>query len=128
MTIKFSEDIVPLSSLKINPGKILSQITKTHRPVLVTSRGRGVAVVQSLKDYEEEEGFIVKNPRDAIKQAYQAGLISEGHIWMDALKDRNLTTHTYHERVAVEIEEKIRNAYFPILEALYLDFRNKVSK
>ena len=54
MTIKFSEDIVPLSSLKINPGKILSQITKTHRPVLVTSRGRGVAVVQSLKDYEEE--------------------------------------------------------------------------
>ena len=55
MAIKFSEDIVPLSSLKINPGKIVSQVTKTHRPVLVTSRGRGVAVVKSLKDYEEEE-------------------------------------------------------------------------
>jgi len=51
---KFSEDIVPLSDLKINPGKVVSQVDKTHRPVLLTSRGRGVAIVQSLKDYESE--------------------------------------------------------------------------
>jgi len=54
MGIKFSEDIVPLSDLKVNPGKIVSQVAETHRPVLLTSRGRGVAVVQSLKDYEAE--------------------------------------------------------------------------
>ncbi|NTU41872.1 MAG: type II toxin-antitoxin system Phd/YefM family antitoxin [Nitrospirales bacterium] len=53
MGTKFSEDVIPLSDLKINPGKVLSQVTETHRPVLVTSRGRGVAVVQALKDYEE---------------------------------------------------------------------------
>lgn len=52
--IKFSEDVVPLSDLKVNPGRVVSQVDKTHRPVLLTSRGRGVAVVQSLKDYEEE--------------------------------------------------------------------------
>ena len=51
---KFSEDIVPLSDLKVNPGKVVSQVDKTHRPVLLTSRGRGVAIVQSLKDYESE--------------------------------------------------------------------------
>lgn len=51
---KFSEDIVPLSDLKINPGKVVSQVDKTHRPVLLTSRGRGVAVVQSLQDFEDE--------------------------------------------------------------------------
>ena len=50
--IKFSEDIIPISDLKVNPGRIINQVEKTHRPVLVTSRGRGVAIVESLKDYE----------------------------------------------------------------------------
>ena len=51
---KFSEDIVPLSDMKVNPGRIVNQVDKTRRPVLLTNRGRGVAVVQSLKDYETE--------------------------------------------------------------------------
>ena len=51
---KFSEDIVPLSAMKVNPGRVVNQVDKTRRPVLLTNRGRGVAVVQSLKDYETE--------------------------------------------------------------------------
>ncbi len=51
---KFSEDIVPLSDLKMNPGRVVNQVDKTHRPVLLTNRGRGVAIVQSLRDYEAE--------------------------------------------------------------------------
>ncbi len=51
---KFSEDIVPLSDMKVNPGRVVNQVDKTRRPVLLTNRGRGVAVVQSLKDYEIE--------------------------------------------------------------------------
>ena len=59
--VKFSEDVVSLGDLKINPGRIVNQIDSTHRPVLLTNRGRGVAVVQSLKDYEagtEERAFM----------------------------------------------------------------------
>ena len=59
--IKYSEDIVPITDLKINPGKVLNQVSKTRRPVLLTSRGRGVAVVESVKDYEEkteEQAFL----------------------------------------------------------------------
>jgi prevent-host-death family protein len=59
--IKYSEDVVPISDLKINPGRIIKQVDKTHRPVLVTSRGRGVAIVESLRDYEaksEEQAFL----------------------------------------------------------------------
>ena len=58
---KFSEDIVLLSDLKVNPGRVVSQVDKTHRPVLLTSRGRGVAVVQSVRDFEakaEERAFL----------------------------------------------------------------------
>jgi prevent-host-death family protein len=51
---KFSEDIVPLSDMKVNPGRVVHQVDQTRRPVLLTNRGRGVAVVQSLKDYETE--------------------------------------------------------------------------
>ena len=55
MSIKFSEDVVPLTDLKINPGKIVNHAKDTHRPVLLTSRGRGVAVVQALDEYEKSE-------------------------------------------------------------------------
>lgn len=61
MPTKFSEDIVPLSDLKVNPGGIVKQVRQTRRPVLLTSRGRGVAVVQALADYEgeaEERAFL----------------------------------------------------------------------
>jgi prevent-host-death family protein len=53
MDTVFSEDIIPLSDLKINPGKVVTRTTDTHRPILLTSRGRGVAVVQGLDDYEK---------------------------------------------------------------------------
>jgi prevent-host-death family protein len=61
MPTKFSEDVLPLSDLKVNPGKVVSQVKATRRPVLLTSRGRGVAVVQALADYEtnsEERSFL----------------------------------------------------------------------
>jgi len=61
MQTKFSEDIVPVSVLKLNPGKIVKQVQEVHRPVLLTSRGRGVAVVQALQDYEanmEQQSFM----------------------------------------------------------------------
>ncbi len=61
MQTKFSKDVVPLSDLKINPGKVVNQVKETHRPVLLTSRGRGIAVVQGLDEYEknvEELAFV----------------------------------------------------------------------
>ena len=61
MQVKFSEDVIPLSDLKINPGKVVGRAQDTHRPILLTSRGRGIAVVQGLEDFErtaEELRFV----------------------------------------------------------------------
>ncbi|MFZ5592981.1 MAG: type II toxin-antitoxin system Phd/YefM family antitoxin [Pseudomonadota bacterium] len=55
MAVKFSEDVIPLSDMKINPGRVIKHVCEEHRPALLTSRGRGVAVVQSLSDYERSE-------------------------------------------------------------------------
>lgn len=61
MQTKFSEDVVSLSDLKVNPGKVINHANDSHRPVLLTSRGRGVAVVQGLDEFEkngEELAFV----------------------------------------------------------------------
>jgi len=60
-TVKFSEDVVPLGDLKVNPGKVVRRADETGRPVLLTSRGRGVAIVQGLSEFEaaqEEREFM----------------------------------------------------------------------
>ena len=61
MVTRFSEDVVPLTDMKTNPGRVVRHTEKAHRPVLLTRRGRGVAVVQSVDDYEaaeEERAFM----------------------------------------------------------------------
>jgi prevent-host-death family protein len=74
--IKFSEDVVPLSDLKVNPGKIVNRANDNKRPILVTSRGRGVAVVQGLEEYEMLEEKV------AFMQAVVKGLVEvkEGKV------------------------------------------------
>ncbi len=69
MQIKFSEDVVPLSDLKVNPGKIVTRANDNKRPILVTSRGRGVAVVQGLEEYE------ILEEKVAFMQAVAQGLM-----------------------------------------------------
>ncbi len=58
MTTKFSEDVVPLTDLKINPGKVVNHAKESGRPILLTSRGRGVAVMQGLDEYEKDKETI----------------------------------------------------------------------
>ena len=61
METRFSEDVVPLTDLKTNPGRIVRHAAEAGRPVLLTRRGRGVAVVQSVAEYEsdaEERAFM----------------------------------------------------------------------
>ena len=77
-----------------------------------------------LKDYLESEGYIVKSPRETVKQAFQIGLIDNGHVWIDALSNRNLTTHTYDEELANKMTSEILNDHLPELEKMY----DKLSK
>jgi len=72
-----------------------------------------------MKDYLEAQGFQVKSPRETIKQAYQSGLIDNGHVWIDTLTDRNLTVHTYDEELAKKIIEDIVYVYYPELRKFY---------
>ncbi|WP_151704490.1 type II toxin-antitoxin system Phd/YefM family antitoxin [Nitrincola alkalilacustris] len=78
MQVKFSEDVIPLSDLKINPGKVIGRFQDTHRPILLTSRGRGVAVVQGLEDYERtaEELRFVKAVAQGLMDVREGNTVS----------------------------------------------------
>ncbi|MGD0168401.1 MAG: type II toxin-antitoxin system Phd/YefM family antitoxin [Smithella sp.] len=86
--IKYSEDIVPITDLKINPGRIVNQVDKTRRPVLLTSRGRGVAVVESVKDYEEKTE----------EQAFLRGVVQG---LMDIEEDREISLAEVKKRMGM---------------------------
>ena len=81
---------------------------------------------KTLKDLLEEEGFSPKTPRDAIKFALQAGHISDGHTWLDALEKRNLMAHTYDEEKATMAIDLIKNRYALILQELQVYLIKKV--
>lgn len=80
---------------------------------------------KTLKDFLESQGFEVKSPRETLKQAYQVDLIKDGHLWMQALEDRNLTSHTYDEATSLKVEQLIKENYFPLLKHLFQTLKNK---
>jgi nucleotidyltransferase substrate binding protein (TIGR01987 family) len=80
-----------------------------------------------IKDYLEEQGYAdIKSPRGSLKKAFETGVISNGHAWMDLLVDRNLTAHTYDEQKAAAIEQMIKQKYYPLLSALLETFQQKL--
>jgi len=48
----FSRDVHPITDFKAKGSAIVEQARQTGRPVLITQRGRGVAVVVSLDEFE----------------------------------------------------------------------------
>ena len=83
---------------------------------------------KTIKDYNESEGLITKTPREAIKQAFQMDIIQDGHAWVDALEDRNLTSHIYDEEIVLLIVSKIKDRYFKMLKDLLIELEKHESK
>ncbi len=79
-----------------------------------------------MKDYLNFLGYDVKSPREAIKQAYNNEIISNGELWLMALSDRNLTVHIYDEAYANEVYCKIKDEYYLLLKQLYRAFKDKI--
>ena len=76
-----------------------------------------------LKDYFEYQGnTAITGSRDATREAFNKGLIKDGEGWMEMIKSRNQSSHTYNQEVADEITEKIIQQYY----ALFAEFKNKI--
>lgn len=73
---------------------------------------------KTLKRMLEEEGVRSGTPRETIRAAFAAGWLDDEEAWLEMLRDRNLTSHTYDEEVARKVYASVkRNA--PVLRATY---------
>jgi nucleotidyltransferase substrate binding protein (TIGR01987 family) len=69
-----------------------------------------------LKDYLENKGIQgLIGSKDATRAAFKNGLIttSHGEVWMNMIKARNLTSHSYSIIIANSVTEDILNCFYP---------------
>lgn len=70
-----------------------------------------------IKDYFAYQGNPdIAGSRDAAREAFQKGLIEDGEGWMEMIRSRNQTSHTYQQKIAEEICGHIVARYFPLFE------------
>ncbi len=65
------------------------------------------------------EGAEMGSPREILQLAYKVGFISDPEIWLQMLKQRNLSVHIYDEQKADELVSQIRDSFiatFTVLE------------
>ena len=62
-----------------------------------------------LKAILESKGVEAQYPKDVLSEAYKGHLINDEFAWLSILKDRNLTSHTYDEKLADEIYVRIQS-------------------
>ncbi len=78
-----------------------------------------------LKDYFSEKGIALNFPKEIIQEAFSVKLIDNEEIWVQMLLDRNMTSHTYDQKLANEIYQRIRK-YVPELKKLTQLTINKI--
>lgn len=72
----------------------------------------------ALKHFLQTQEFKLYGSRDTTRAAFKEGLIENGEAWMEMIRHRNLTTHTYNESVAKEVVSAVLNTYFSEFETL----------
>lgn len=78
-----------------------------------------------LKDYFEYQGNAdITGSRDATREAFNKGLIDDGDGWMEMIKSRNKSSHTYNEETAKEIVKNVVEWYY----GLFLKLKDRMTE
>ena len=75
---------------------------------------------KSLNEYLEDQGTVlsITSPRAVLKDAYAAGVIMDADVWDEIIRSRNVTSHVYDEKTAIEVADRVCNTYLPVLKKL----------
>ena len=81
-----------------------------------------------MKDYFAFQGNqSITGSRDAIRESFSQGLIVDGEGWMEMIKSRNQSAHTYNRNVAEEIVRKVVSPYHALFQAFQTRMRGLVT-
>lgn len=75
---------------------------------------------KAMRDYFYAAGNPVDVPvaRNVIRAAFEANLVSDGDMWVEAMKARNVVSHEYDCSAFAETVARIRTDFLPLLVAL----------
>lgn len=70
-----------------------------------------------------EEGA-TGSPKMILKTAYEAGMIKDENLWLQALRERNNVTHSYNQKIALEIVNLSKKHFYQ----MFCDLKEEVDK
>ncbi|MCG2725954.1 MAG: nucleotidyltransferase substrate binding protein [Elusimicrobia bacterium] len=72
---------------------------------------------KTMQKFLRNQKIICRSPKECLKESFKIGLIKDNPIWLEMLDDRNLTVHTYDEKLADEVYDRLSN-YLPLFEEI----------
>jgi nucleotidyltransferase substrate binding protein (TIGR01987 family) len=82
---------------------------------------------KTLRRLLMREGIATSTPRQALTEAYRAGWLLDETAWLQMLRDRNETSHTYNEATALRIYASIRRT-FPEMERTCRELQSRLGE
>jgi nucleotidyltransferase substrate binding protein (TIGR01987 family) len=80
----------------------------------------------TIKDFYEAQAEVsIQGSRDAIRLAFQRGLIENDELWMEMIKSRVLTSHTYSRSIAAKVALQISEGFYPAFIELNEQFHKR---
>jgi len=69
-SLRFSEDIRPLSEFRANAASFIEHLRRSRRPLVLTQHGRSAAVLLDVSEYERlvERAEVLEDIREAEEQ------------------------------------------------------------
>ena len=58
------------------------------------------------------------SPKQVLKAAYQAGMLSDEALWLEALSARNNVAHASNQAIALDIVTAAKQTYYQMLPEL----------
>jgi len=74
-----------------------------------------------------KEGIECRSPKSCIRDFFGSGYLSSQDVvtLLEAIDDRNLTSHTYHEEVADKIFQNIKK-YLPVVKSVINEIEKNI--
>lgn len=77
----------------------------------------------TMRDFLIQKGNVdLMGSKDTIRLAFKMSLIDDGEVWMEMVKSRNLTSHTYNMETASFVENDIERKYHLAFKKLIARF------
>lgn len=76
-----------------------------------------------LEIHGYEEGA-TGSPKIILRTAYRAGMIRDEKAWLRALQERNNVTHSYNEKIALEIVRQAKLVFYD----LFVQLKDEIDK